>query len=722
MRRIFRFATSVAVSAAVVLSAWSCTDDPTETQGEGPQIPENVEHMEEYAELFSLLDLSYPGMERVAEAYAWGRDAEAVELLLEYYRTRIGLDSPQVAGVLTTKPTDAERERADKALTYEFYANGNFKNYWDEAAGKIDWTISGLTNDEDRYQLHRHQWLIPQGKSFLRDKVDGVADAERYAQSWMEVYSDWLVQNPRIEGIDYGGSPTHLTSPEEQNSAYAWRALDAAARVNTQCQLLDYFRLSESLTADWWGNTFLVNFADHVEWISNNLSADGNHRITQAQSVLTAGAMYPEFKEAKEWLRSGNEILTGCFDQFLPDGMHYEFDFSYYLGALDQFWTSWGLISDLESVTTDAGLSSQLFVDNLTKAVEPAMYLIYPDYHVVNMSDTRSGQLFGSNGSIMVKNFTHYLDWYPQNETLRWFATKGKQGVRPSDDALLKCFPDAGYYAIRNGWDTQSTMMVLKNTFDAKNKWHNQPDNGTFELYIKGRQFFPDSGCFAYAGTSTNKSRAMYRRTRSHNTVTLLPDGKEDDEWGNNTNITKREGKLLKAERSVKMGDSDVTLLVTENAGYANLSHRRAVMMVDGNFFVVVDEVTGAAKGDVRLHYHLVEGSEVVLDLAENGAHTEFSDNNNILIRSFSPSAISSNEFAGYVSYKEGESSPRKAYDVVAKKENNFDTRFVTVILPVESAQSHTVAAEFVGNYSANGASVKVTVDGTEYNLAYTLN
>lgn len=722
MRRIFRLTTSVVIAAAVALSAWSCADDPVEDINGGEEIPEDVEHMEEYAKLFSLLDLTYPGMERVAEAYAWGRDAEAVELLLEYYRMRTGLDNPQVAGVLTTNPSDAERERADRALNYEFYSNGLFKNYWDEAAGKIDWTITGLADDEARYQLHRHQWLLPQGKSFLRDRTDGVGDYERYARSWMEVYSDWLVQNPRVDGVDYSVSPTHMDTPEKQNSAYAWRSLEAAARVNTQCQLLDYFRNSESLTGEWWGNTFLVNFADHVDWISNNLAADGNHRITQAQAILTAGAIYPEFKDAKKWLSSGNEILTGCFDQFFDDGMHYEFDFSYYLGALDQFWTSWGLISDLENVTTDAGLSSQLFVDNLTKAVEPAMYLIFPDYRVVNMSDTRSGQLYGTNGSIMVKNLTHYLDWYPENETLRWFATKGKQGVRPSDDALLKCFPDAGYYAIRNGWDANSTMMVLKNSFDANNKWHNQPDNGTFELYVNGRHFFPDSGCYAYAGTSTNKSRAMFRRTRSHNTISFLPEGKTDDEWGSNTNITKREGKLLKAERAAQMGDAVVDMVVTENAGYSNLTHRRGVMMVDGKFFVIIDEATGSARGDVRLHYHLVEGSEVALDLAENGAHTEFADGNNILVRTFSPQSIFSTEFAGYVSYKEGESSERKAYDVVAEKGSDWDVRFVTVILPVDSAQSHEVAAEFVGNYSATGASVKVTVDGKEYNLSYTLN
>jgi len=719
MKRFFCIST-VLLAASALCAA--CSDDPEEVVP-GEKDPVEVEHSPLYEEFFSLFDLGRPGLERAAAYYEQGYDAAAAEKILDYYRIRTGIDNPSASGPLSVAPTDAERERADKALTYEFYSNGSFKNYWDEAAGAIDWTITGLTSDEDRYQLHRHQWFVPQGKAFLHDRMAGDAEAERYARSWMDVYSDWLVQNPRIDGIDYSVSPTKLPTPEEQNSAYAWRALEAAHRVNAQCQLLYYFRNAESLTADWWCRTFLVNFADHVEWISHNLSADGNHRITQAQAVLTAGAIFPEFKAANEWVRSGNEILTGCFDQFFDDGMHYEFDFSYYLGALDQFWQSWNVINDIKRSSDSSALDPDIFPQHLAAAVEPAMYLMWPDYHVINMSDTRSGQLFGSNGSIMVKNLTHYCDWFPENSVLQWFATRGKSGSRPSDEDLLKCFPDAGYYAMRSGWDADAAMMVLKNSCDPDGKWHNQPDNGTFELYVAGRNFFPDSGCYAYAGTSTNKARAKFRRTRSHNTMTLIAPGAEDDEWGTASNIAHRAGKLLLAERNVAFDDRKADVLVTENQGYDNLKHRRAVFFVDGEFFVIVDEGIGSAAGDVRLHWHLTEGDEAVLDLAENGAHTEFADNNNILVRTFSPEAVVSKEFAGYVSYKEGEQTARRAYDVVQSKTSSAAARFVTVILPVKGAASeHTVDARFSGDFSQSGAAVEVTVDGRAYSLNYTLN
>lgn len=59
----------------------------------------------------------------------------------------------------------------------------------------------------------------------------------------------------------------------------------------------------------------------------------------------------------------------------------------------------------------------------------------------------------------------------------------------------MKLFDQAGYYVLRNGWTPASTVMILSNnkSNDASNSLsaysHNQPDNGTFELYHNGRNF-----------------------------------------------------------------------------------------------------------------------------------------------------------------------------------------------------------------------------------------
>lgn len=77
---------------------------------------------------------------------------------------------------------------------------------------------------------------------------------------------------------------------------------------------------------------------------------------------------------------------------------------------------------------------------------------------------------------------------YPDNNELLWVATEGKNGSKPS--YTTKAYSTSGYYMLRSGWDKDATMMILKNNYNPTNQWHCQPDNGTFGLYRKDRNFF----------------------------------------------------------------------------------------------------------------------------------------------------------------------------------------------------------------------------------------
>jgi heparan-sulfate lyase len=48
---------------------------------------------------------------------------------------------------------------------------------------------------------------------------------------------------------------------------------------------------------------------------------------------------------------------------------------------------------------------------------------------------------------------------------------------------------------------------------------HDQPDNGTFELYAYGRWLMTDSGFYTYGHDKA--ARAWHRQTRVHQTLTL---------------------------------------------------------------------------------------------------------------------------------------------------------------------------------------------------------
>lgn len=148
----------------------------------------------------------------------------------------------------------------------------------------------------------------------------------------------------------------------------------------------------------------------------------------------------------------------------------------------------------------------------------------------------------------------------------------------------------SGFFTFRNGWKQDATVMVVK--AGPKGEWHCQPDNGTFELWFNGRNLFPDTGAYVYAGSAeVMKLRNWFRQTRVHNTLTL--DGRNLETTQSVTGLWQPEGKEQ--------------ILVTENPGYKGLKHRRTVFLVDQAYFVIVDEATGNARGTVNLNYHSVK-------------------------------------------------------------------------------------------------------------------
>lgn len=84
------------------------------------------------------------------------------------------------------------------------------------------------------------------------------------------------------------------------------------------------------------------------------------------------------------------------------------------------------------------------------------------------------------------------MEMFPDDKEIQWMATEGKQGTKPTE--LVQIYDASGYYMLRSGWESNATMMILKNNNNPENKWHCQADNGTFGLYRNGRNFCPDAG------------------------------------------------------------------------------------------------------------------------------------------------------------------------------------------------------------------------------------
>jgi heparan-sulfate lyase len=643
-------------------------------------------------EVFTLLDLNRKGLERVKQLHEAGQDKDAAAALLEYYRKRTGIVHPEVnpASVTITKE---EQKMADEALEHRFFAHQGYQPSF--FYGKdINWRYWPVKDNELRWQLHRHKWFSPMGKAYR------VSKDEKYAREWTLEYMDWIVKNPLVEirdtdnkVISSGEMAGSTASADAENARFAWRPLEVSHRLQDQTAQFLYFNISPWFTPEFL-TQFLVNYYRHANHILHNYSAQGNHLLFESQRILYAGIFFPEFRDAAVWRQSGIAILNREIEkQVYADGMQFELDPHYHLACIDIFYKAL-------KIADSNGLASefpQSFIARLRKMIEAEYNLSFPDYSNPLFSDAKMNEV-----SEMKANYRRWLEFFKGDRQIEWFATNGKKGqLPPYNSNALK---NSGFFIFRTGWTPASTVMMLK--AGPPGEWHCQPDNGTFELWINGRNFFYDSGSYVYAGDSVvNRQRAWFRQTMVHKTLTL-----------DNRTLETTDSKCLLWDT----GDTTEKLVV-ENQSYKDLKHRRSVFFVDKKFFVIVDEATGKATGDVAVHYQLCEG-KTVADAKNKRVSTLFDDGNNMQVQGFcnEPAGMVNEE--GWVSYRYRQKAERKAFAYEVDKQTDKPVRFITVLYPVADGHcAENIKAGFNSDYSVDGLSVTVTIGKKSHLLTYSL-
>ena len=630
--------------------------------------------------VIGMLDLTRPGLEKVAGYYNAGNDSLAAVALLDYYRHRTGVKS---LGVNPEDPRLSNRERkwADEGLQHKFYVHDGYQPsyfYGDD----INWQYWPVKDNELRWQLHRTKWWVPMGKAYR------VTGDEKYAREWIAQYRDWIKKNPLIEFSAIKDSKME----NAENVYFAWRPLEAGDRLEHQIDQFALFLPSENFTPG-----FLIEFLDnyhrHGQFVNSHYSKEGNHLLFEAQRILYAGTYFPEFKDAAVWRKAGVDILNReIARQVYPDGVHYELDPRYHPATIDIFGKALAMLN----ANGYTNLLPSEYIATMRKMIEFNYNITFPDYSMPMFSD---GKEVGKPGALA--RYKSWLPVSPEDQTLVYFATEGKAGSLP--DYTSRAFEYGGFYVLRNGWTPTSTVMILK--AGPAGEWHNQFDNGTFELWHNGRNFFPDSGSYIYGGDeNVLRQRNWFRQTSVHNTLTL-----------DNKTLQNRESNLRKWEAK-PCGD----VAVVETPGYDGLTHRRAVFFVDKKFYVIADEAYGDAEGNVALHYQLLP-CDPLENTVNNSVTTAFADNNNITIRVFGADKMATED--GWTSPDYRVKHRRPAYAFSTGKKAGKPVRFITVIYPVDSENplNQKIAAKYKGGFSANGTSLEVSVGGKKYQLSYTL-
>ena len=643
-------------------------------------------------EVFDLLNLDRAGLENVKVLHEEGKDKEAADALLDYYKNRKGVRTPEIRDVKKIKINEEQQKWADDSLVHTFFVHKGYQpsfNYGED----INWRYWPVEDNELRWQLHRHKWFTPMGRAYR------VSGDEKYAEEWVKQYIDWIRKNPyvKISKKEYELTDDTQLKADAENTRFAWRPLEVSHRLQDQPIQFQLFIDSPAFTAEFL-TEFLTNYHKHAEHIINNYSDKGNHLLFEAQRMLYAGTFFPEFKNAETWRQSGVDILNREIEvQVYDDGGQYELCPHYHLASINIF------IKALEVADVNGFRNAfpQSYIDTIEKMIEFYANISFPDYTNPCFSDAKL-----VTKKEMLKNFKDWTKLFPENEFIRHWATEGAEGVLP--EYLSKGYLTSGFFVFRNSWESDAIQMVVKAGPPAF--WHNQPDNGTFELWYNGKNLFPDSGSYIYAGKGeVMEERNWFRRTSVHNTLTL-----------GNKNIENTDSKTL-----LWQPDGEIQILVTENQSYKNLKHRRSIFFVNGSYFVIVDEAVGDAKGSVNLHFQMPRSGKTTIDNVAEEMYfaTNFTEGSNFKLECFGPEGMTKKKEEGWQSptYKKKYKRMNVSFNV--KKDSDEPVRYITVIALKENGGNNPkMTAKFLDStFNENSLKVQVKVGKEKRTLEYKL-
>ncbi len=445
------------------------------------------------AEFFAALDLTRPGLEKVRSAVR-AKDLAAAKLAFrDYFLARRNVK--WTANWWERPPIPAKRPRTNKADdTLQHLLHFNGKTY--RLGAKVDWA----SNQESQGEAATIEWnAVLNRHFFFHDlaKAYWVTLDKRYAAEIVALAQNWIADSPPLM-LSSGNSPYH----------HAWETLNTAIRA------ADSWPDALFRTADapaWTPEalcTFLKSLVHHARHLMRWPSR-ANWLTEESKAIATVGILFPEFKEAETWRRTGIARLYQQMDEEVyPDGFENELALGYGLWVLSNY-------ADV----------LELAVRNDRRAEIPADYQSRLErmYNYVLYAMAPSGRVHGFNDSwsanpqaILKQGFAYF----PQRQDFLWGATRGAQGRMPEETSYA--FPYSGHYALRSGWDRDARLLF----FDAGpfGSGHQHEDKLTFFMDAHGREWITEGGVYMY---DASRWRRYVLSTRAHNTVRV--DGQDQN-------------------------------------------------------------------------------------------------------------------------------------------------------------------------------------------------
>jgi len=437
----------------------------------------------------------------------------------------------------------------------------------------------------------------------------------RYARKVVEELSNWIDTCPRP-----------CLSRENFDGVTPWRSLEAGIRMfDSWSWVLEFLRGTEFMAPDLW-KRLSRSVEEHGEVLYKICpqywpEADHNHYLMENLGLLVIATEFPEIPQSAVWQTHACSELERCAKaQISPEGGQIEGCPHYHNGSV-----SWFARAAMQARANGAALSEE-YMASLERMIAYSVYAFRPSGTTVpwgdsdaTVDDAARAALYGYLaagisepmaiiGSMAGKaplvqaalEAAHEIQ--DLEETLAFIGSLDGRTVNWPVISWQKTLKQV---AFRSDWSSSALSVFFACRTPVCNG-HSHIDPAGFDFAGLGRPLVVDPGRFTYR---EDADRRNFKSAKWHNTLAVNDCEPFEylDTWRYGP---QKEGRILQV-----IEKSGLMAVVAEHDNYLPAVHRRAVIILEGECLLVLDEVSNAPAGSsVQLYYHLDFEKTMIMD------------------------------------------------------------------------------------------------------------
>jgi asparagine synthase (glutamine-hydrolysing) len=412
-----------------------------------------------------------------------------------------------------------------------------------------------------------------------------------------------------------------------------------------------------------------------------------NHLLSEALALYLVGHLLPNAAESKRWRDKGRTILEHeAVRQCYSDGAYIQQSHNYHRVALQIYLWAWNVSRRVGEPVPDSWKSAmERSLDFLVAQQNPIDGRL-PNYgandgalpSVLSTCDFSDFRPVLQALSVAARGERIY-DEGPWDESTAWLlgpeALTNAPLRKPSRKSVS--FSLTGYHVLR-GFEEENFGVLRCGTILDR---FSQIDMLHLDVWWRGQNVLVDGGSYSYNGQENWHSH--FANTASHNTIQI--DHRDQMlHYRRFKNLYWTKAKLIEF-----VDAGDFVVCSGEHYGFqrhsGNCVHRRSILFVKDNLWVVVDHVLGSGRHEARLHwlcgefpfeYHALEG-RLELDTPRGEFSISVLDGNG---RPMEGTVVAGQEEPprGWVSRYYGVKEPTPSFAVKGTRE--LPATFVTVL------------------------------------------